>query len=270
MANKSEMPPAVILCGGQGTRLRDVTELLPKPMVRIGAQPIIWHIMKSYAAFNVKRFILCLGYKKEAFIEYFLNYHAYAADITVKLGGSSKPVYHNSHNEDDWEVTLSDTGDYAMTGSRIARIEKYLQNDDDFFLTYGDAVADVNIADLLQAHRQSDKDLTVTAVHPVGRFGEIDIEHENGRVSNFFEKPQIKSGYINGGFMVMKKTAVAKYLTLDRGLVFEQEPMRDILAQKEMQAFKHEGFWQCMDTPREHALLNKLWDSGAAPWTSNW
>lgn len=267
--NRTIMPPAMILCGGQGIRLRDVTELLPKPMVPVGPQPIVWHIMKTYAAFGIKRFILCLGYKRETFIDYFLNYHARATDITVKLGQKNQITYHGTSGEEDWEVTLADTGDRTMTGGRIARAAKYLKDsDEEFFLTYGDAVADVDISVLLKQHRLSGKMLTITAVHPAGRFGEMNII--NGAVVRFAEKPQTEDGFINGGFMVMNKCAVNKYLSTASELIFEQKPVNAILADKEMQAYKHEGFWQCMDTPREHALLNELWDSGKAPWTKNW
>ena len=267
--NKDLMPPAIILCGGQGTRLRDVTELLPKPMVPVGPQPIIWHIMKSYAAFGVKRFILCLGYKRETFIDYFINYHARATDITIKLNQKNQITYHGTSGEEDWEVTLVDTGDKTMTGGRIARAAKYLKDSDkEFFLTYGDAVSDVDIAALLKQHRLEDKLLTVTAVHPAGRFGEMSIA--DNKVVGFDEKPQTEDGFINGGFMLMNKDSIDKYLSTSVDLIFEQEPMRAILADGEMQAYKHNGFWQCMDTAREHALLNQLWDSGSAPWTKNW
>jgi len=263
------MPPAMILCGGQGTRLRDVTELLPKPMVPVGSQPIVWHIMKIYASFGVKRFILCLGYKRESFINYFTNYHACATDITIKLGQKDKITYHGTSGEEDWEVTLVDTGDKTMTGGRIARAAKYLkETDKEFFLTYGDAVSDVDISALFKKHQIGNKALTVTAVHPAGRFGEMSID--NDEVTGFDEKPQTEDGYINGGFMVMEKDTVSKYLSPAQDLIFEQEPMRNILKDSEMQAYKHDGFWQCMDTAREHALLNQFWDSGSAPWTKNW
>jgi glucose-1-phosphate cytidylyltransferase len=269
MDPKKTMPPAMLLCGGQGTRLRDVTEVLPKPMVPVGSQPIVWHIMKNYAAFGVKRFILCLGYQREVFINYFMNYHARATDITIRLGQKNQITYHGTSGEEDWEVTLVDTGDKTMTGGRVARAAKHLADTDkEFFLTYGDAVSDVNISALLEKHRLGDKFLTVTAVRPAGRFGEMSIDID--KVVGFHEKPQTQDGFINGGFMVIKKQAVSKYLSPAADLVFEQEPMHSILADGEMQAYKHDGYWQCMDTPREHALLNKLWDSGCAPWTKNW
>ena len=263
------MPPLMILCGGQGTRLRDVTELLPKPMVPIGPQPIVWHIMKIYAAFGVRRFILCLGYKREAFIDYFLNFRARASDITISLGKTHEITYHNQYREEDWTVTLADTGENTMTGGRVLKAAKYLADADrDFFLTYGDAVADVNITDLLAFHRKKDRMITMTAIRPSGRFGEL--EFANDRVSGFAEKPPRDSGYVNGGFMVLKKEAVARYIPVTHDIFFEQTPIQDAVAEKQMSAFKHEGFWQCMDTFREHKLLNDLWDSGKAEWTRYW
>jgi glucose-1-phosphate cytidylyltransferase len=263
------MPPAVILCGGLGTRIRDVSELLPKPMVPVGPQPIIWHIMKTYAAFGVKRFILCLGYKREVFIDYFLNYHARSTDITVKLGADRNIKYHNHTEEEDWEVTLADTGLYTQTGGRVGRAVKYLKDTDEhFFMTYGDAVSDINISELFKSHLESGKQLTVSAVHPAGRFGEMDIE--GNKVLGFDEKPQTTSGYVNGGFMVLRREFADKYLSEETGLVFEENCLKPAFHNGEVQAFPHEGFWQCMDTLREHQLLNKMWDNGNAPWTRNW
>lgn len=269
-ASTHNMPPAMILCGGQGTRLRDVAELVPKPMVPVGPHPIVWHIMKSYAAYGVSRFILCLGYKREVFIDYFMNYNARASDVTLRLGYKSDVIYHDSHEEEDWEVTLADTGDRTMTGGRIARAAKYLKPDDeDFFMTYGDAVSDVDISALLYRHQSVGKMLTVSAVHPAGRFGQMEIASD-GRVTGFSEKPQTESGFINGGFMVAKRDIIERYLTRDSGLVFEQEPMQAIQQDGQMSAYQHEGFWQCMDNPREYQLLNELWDNGQRPWTKSW
>jgi len=266
MKKKSKMPAAMILCGGQGTRIRDVTELLPKPMVPIGSHPIVWHIMKSYASFGVKRFILCLGYKREAFIDYFLNYHARATDITLHLGEESNVVYHGGHGEEDWEVTLVDTGDKTMTGGRIARASKYLGDDDsEFFITYGDAVADIDISALLAKHRELKKSLTVTAVHPVGRFGDL-VMDANGYVAAFREKPEAEEGVINGGFMVAQRSLVGRYLSTSSQLVFEQEPMNRIVGDGEMSAYEHYGFWQCMDTFAEYTFLNDWWNEGKASW----
>lgn len=265
----SDMPPLMILCGGKGTRLRDVTELLPKPMVPIGEQPILWHIMRSYAAFGVRRFILCLGYKRDCFVDYFLNFHAYAADVTVRLGKHGAITYHDQAAEADWEVTLANTGIDTMTGGRVSIAAKHLKPaDTTFFLTYGDAVSDLDIAASLAFHRQRNKLITVTAVHPEGRFGEMHLE--NGSVHGFEEKPARLDGYINGGFMVLEKEFVSRYLSTDKDLFFEQHPMRQAMADGQMTAFAHEGFWQCMDTPREYQLLNDLWKSGEAPWATRW
>ncbi|MBN1457807.1 MAG: glucose-1-phosphate cytidylyltransferase [Sedimentisphaerales bacterium] len=259
----------MILCGGQGTRIRDINEVLPKPMVPIGAYPIVWHIMKTYAAFGVKRFILCLGYKREAFVEYFLHYHARATDITIKLGKNGNITYHDTSGEEDWEVTLADTGDNTMTGGRVAIAAKYLQeNDTDFFLTYGDGVANVNITALLEYHYKHKPAITVTAVHPSGRFGEIKLN--KGLVTGFHEKPQTEEGLINGGFMVINKTFLEKYLNTDPDLLLEQEPMRRAMKDGQMAAYLHKGFWQCMDTAREYQLLSNLWKKDKAPWTESW
>ncbi|MDD5698409.1 MAG: glucose-1-phosphate cytidylyltransferase [Victivallaceae bacterium] len=263
------MPPVIILCGGLGTRIRDASELLPKPMVPVGPQPIIWHIMKIYAAYGVRRFILCLGYKREAFIDYFLNYHARSADITVKLGPGRNIKYHNHTEEEDWEVTLADTGLYTQTGGRVGRAAKYLADTDQYcFMTYGDAVADLDLKVLYQSHVASGKLITVSAVHPVGRFGELNLD--GPRVLGFDEKPQTVSGYINGGFMVLSREFLRRYVTEETDFCFEEAALKAALRNGEMQAFPHEGFWQCMDTAREHQLLNKMWDAGNAPWTKAW
>ena len=265
----NQSPPAMILCGGKGTRLRDVTELLPKPMVPIGKQPIIWHIMRSYASFGITRFILCLGYKREEFIDYFLNYHARSTDITVKLGRNRSIVYHDISGEDDWEVTLADTGQETMTAGRIRLAARYLNADDRYFhLTYGDAVADINVDKLMETHLKQQKLLTLSAVNPSGRFGEMTIE--KGIVKGFSEKPAICERHINGGFMVMEKAFIDKYIPKERDMFLESEPIAKATADDEAAAYFHHGFWQCMDTPREHQLLNELWDSGKAPWTKWW
>ncbi len=262
------MPPAMILCGGQGTRLRDVSELLPKPMVPVGGQPILWHIMKSYAAHGVKRFILCLGYKREVIVDYFLNYRARATDLTVHLGDRGRVTFHGRHQE-DWEVTLVDTGERTMTGGRVGLAAKYLKSTDrEFLLTYGDGVADIDIAASLRHHRAKGLALTVSAVHPAGRFGEMQLRA--GRVTGFHEKPQTESGLINGGFMVVDRGFIPRFLSGAADEVLEQEPMRRAAHEGQMSAYVHEGFWQCMDTPREHQLLNQLWESGTAPWTVPW
>jgi glucose-1-phosphate cytidylyltransferase len=260
----------MILCGGQGTRLRSVSETLPKPMIEIGSQPIIWHILKTYSAWGVNRFVLCLGYKRELFLDYFLNYRARSCDVTVRLGPEPATFFHECRGAlEDWCVTLANTGDATMTGGRVAAAQRHLHaEDEEFFLTYGDGVADVDLARLLAFHRCQGKAATVSAVHPTGRFGDIEIE--NNTAVSFHEKRQTASGWINGGFMVLTRRFVEKYLSGDPSEVLEEEPMRRAALDGEIAAFRHEGFWQCMDTPREHRLLNELWQKGCAPWKAAW
>ena len=260
---------AMILCGGKGTRLRDVSELLPKPMVSIGEQPIVWHIMKTYAAFGVHRFILCLGYKREAFVDYFMNYHLRTSDATIMLGHQSKLQFHGETEEANWEVTLAGTGLESMTGCRVFRASKYLKPEDEtFFLTYGDGVSDIDLNALYELHEKEQKLLTITAVHPESRFGGLMLDGNS--VTGFEEKPPQSESYINGGYMVVDRKFVEKYLFDDPSLVFERAPMKDASSAGEMNAFCHEGFWQCMDNQREYLMLNKLWESGRAPWTKYW
>ena len=266
---RNDMPPVMILCGGKGTRLREVTELLPKPMVPIGEQPIVWHIMKTYAAFGCRRFILCLGYKREAFVDYFMNYHLRTSDATITLGHNPKVRFHEDVPESDWEVTLVGTGLETMTGGRVARAAKYLKpTDREFFLTYGDGVADVDIAATLKLHRKAKRLITVSAVHPSARFGEMMMKGD--QIVKFDEKPVKSIKYINGGYMVVDRRFVKKYLTTDKDLFFEQAPMQQSALNGDMTVYKHEGFWQCMDTGREYELLNRLWKDGTAPWTRFW
>ena len=264
------MPPVMILCGGRGTRLREVTELLPKPMVPIGEQPIVWHIMKCYAAFGVRRFILCLGYKREEFVHYFLNFRALTSDITLHPGAPGGIRYAGACPEAEWEITLADTGPDSCTATRIRLAARHLQPADScFFLTYGDGLSDLDIGALLAAHRRSGKLLTVAAVHPEGRFGEL--QFDGGTVESFAEKPSRIAGYINGGFMAVNREFLDRYLPegCDDDF-FERRPMREAVRDRTMGAFPHDGFGQCMDTPREYQLLNQLWESGHAPWARYW
>ena len=268
-SEKPQMPPVMILCGGKGTRLQEVTELLPKPMVQIGEQPIIWHIMRTYAAFGVRRFILCLGYKREAFIDFFVNYHLRVSDATITLGHDPQIDFHDDVAEADWQVTLAATGLETKTAGRIARAAKYLSPaDQDFFLTYGDGVSDVDIMACLQEHRRHCVLATITAVHPAARFGEMLIQ--DGVVTRFDEKPSKPQGYINGGVMVMRREFIEKYISAERDEFLESGPLVSAVANRDVRAFYHEGFWQCMDTPREFTLLNQLWNQGRAPWTKFW
>jgi glucose-1-phosphate cytidylyltransferase len=251
----------VIFCGGLGTRLREETEYRPKPMVPIGERPILWHIMKLYAQHGHKDFILCLGYKGEVIKEYFRNYQWNTSDVTLKLGAKPQIKYHSTHDEEDWTVTLVDTGLNTMTGGRLKRALRFVQ-DDDFLVTYGDGVTDSNINATVAFHRAQKKTVTITCVQPAGRFGDLHIEGES--VSAFREKPEKENGYINGGFFVMNKR-VGEYLP-DDACVLEQEPLNRLAQEGQIAAYMHGGFWQCMDTFREQQLLTKLWTGGNAPW----
>lgn len=248
----------VLLAGGFGTRLSEYTDVIPKPMVAVGGKPILWHIMKTYAHYGHKDFYVALGYKAAVIKEYFLNYRALNADFSVDLAtGTVAP-----HQIDpvDWRVTLVHTGDASMTGGRVKRMRQYV-GDDTFMLTYGDGVADVDIDALLRFHKQHGKMVTVTAVRPAARFGELEIA--DSQVESFKEKPQMHEGWINGGFFVIEP----RFLDLIAGdaTLLEREPLEAAARMGELMAYKHEGFWHCMDTKRDHDLLESLWKEGA-PW----
>lgn len=251
----------VILCGGLGTRLREETEFRPKPMVPVGGRPILWHIMKSYAHQGHREFILCLGYKGEIIKDYFRNYHWNTSDVTLTLGPKPKIKYHSQHDEEDWTVTMIDTGETTMTGGRLKRALPYVK-DETFLLTYGDGVTDSDINASIRFHKKQKKILTMTAVQPPGRFGDLEIN--DGKVTAFKEKPERQTGFINGGFFVVDRR-IGKYLG-DDSCIFENEPMNTLAAEQQLVAYQHSGFWQCMDTYREQQLLNNLWTSGKAPW----
>jgi glucose-1-phosphate cytidylyltransferase len=255
---------AVILCGGQGTRIRDASEVLPKPMLPIGGKPMVWHIMKGYARHGVREFVLCLGYKGWLIKEFFLNYRAMTTDVTVTLGRHDALEFVGRHDEEDWKVTLAETGEETMTGGRVAAIRRYVEGDEHFCLTYGDGVSDVDVAKTLAFHRAHGKAATVTAVRPPGRFGEMRIE--DGAVTEFNEKPQATEGFINGGFFVLDAKRIWDYVGTDPKTIFEREPLRRLAADRQLVAFPHTGFWQPMDTAREYGLLNDLWTAGKAPW----
>lgn len=254
----------IILCGGKGTRLREETEYRPKPMVPIGNRPILWHIMKTYAHHGHKEFILCLGYKGDMIRDYFRNYLWHTCDSTLTLGRVPAVQFHNSHEEEDWSVTLADTGEDSMTAYRIRLVERYLGEDEEFLLTYGDGVGNIDIPASVQAHRAGGKICTLTAVHPPGRFGELGLEAD-GTVDGFNEKPQAEGGFINGGYMVCRR-GLFDYLPDDPGMMLEQAPMKKLTQDGELAAYLHEGFWQPMDTFQEFNLLNRMWASGEAPW----
>ena len=252
---------AVILCGGLGTRLREETEIKPKPMVCIGEQPILWHIMKLYRYYGVCHFILCLGYRGDVIRDYFLNYRLYHTDVAIDLE-TGKIEELQERNLEDWQVVLAETGTRSMTGARIRRSLNYVRGDQ-FFVTYGDGVANLDIGGLLKTHQEAGRMATVTAVHPSSRFGELALDGR--RVSSFKEKPQLHEGWINGGFLVMEKQAF-RNTTDDDALVLETDLLEDLAQRHELAVYRHEGFWQCMDTIREMQLLNELWQTGAAPW----
>ena len=256
----------VILCGGYGTRIRDVADNIPKPMIPIGGIPILWHIMKHYATLGHKEFILCLGYKSNTIKDFFLNYKSSVADFTIALDGTRPIEYHSQFSEADWLVTCAETGLETLTGGRIRRVKKYLENEDDFMLTYGDGVGNIDITKLLEFHKSHGKLLTITGVMPPGRFGEL-LHNPDGKVIEFNEKPQSSGGIISGGFMVCKK-GIFDYIENRDNVVFEKEPMARLVSDNQMMVYKHDGFWQPMDTYREYQLLNQLYDSGNAPWVT--
>lgn len=255
---------AVILCGGKGTRIRDAAENVPKPLVPIGGKPIVWHIMKHYAKFGIKDFILCLGYKGEQFKDFFLNYHSKVYDFTIDLGKPNNLTFHDPFNESDWKVTLVDTGEETMTAGRLRQVRKHLEGEEHFFLTYGDGLSDVDIMAALELHKKTGKITTLTAVHTCGRFGEISVK--DGIIRKFSEKPPQSQKRINGGYMVMDNARVWNHIGEDDALVLETDLLSPLSSIGELAAYEHDGFWQCMDSPREFELLNSIWATGRAPW----
>jgi len=250
----------VLLAGGMGTRLSEETVMRPKPMVEIGGKPILWHIMKMYSHYGFHDFIICLGYKGYMIKEYFANYFLHTSDVTFDIQHNRMEV-HQKYAE-PWKVTLVDTGDHTMTGGRVKRIQSYV-NGEPFLLTYGDGVADLNIAQLVAFHQAHRKHVTVTATQPIGRFGALTLERDN-IVKNFMEKPIGDGGWINGGFFVMQPE-VFRYI-IDDSTTLERDPMEKLAGEGELVAFKHYGFWQAMDTLRDKIHLEDLWASNKAPW----
>jgi len=254
----------VILCGGFGTRIRNVTEDIPKPMIPIGGSPILWHLMKYYAHGGYKEFILCLGHKGHLIKDFFLNYEAHSRDFTLTLGRNKSAAYHDPHKESGWKITFADTGLNAQTGARIKRVQKYLKGEENFMLTYGDGVGNIDLEKLVKFHLSHKKILTVSGVRPPGRFGELRVD-SNKRVTEFNEKPQAAAGRISGGFFVCRKE-LFDYVDDREDLVFEQEPAKELVKKGQMMMYEHDGFWQPMDTYRDHLLLNSLYERGEAPW----
>lgn len=254
---------AVLLAGGLGTRIREETEFRPKPMVEVGGRPILWHIMKNLSHFGITEFVVATGYKSSMIKDYFLNYEAQSNDFTVELGNRESLVFHGAHDEAEWKVTVAFTGDDTMTGGRVFKSAKYL-DDEPFLVTYGDGLADVDIDALRAIHEASGKLGTVTTVQPTSRFGVMDVD-DSGNVTQFREKPRL-DGWINIGFIIFQPEALRYF---DAECVLEQGPLVELANEHELSAYRHDGFWQPMDTFRESKMLNDLWNSGDAPW-KNW
>lgn len=252
----------VILCGGMGLRLREETETKPKPMIEVGGKPVLWHIMKTYAHFGFKDFILCLGYKGEVIKNYFYNYAMLNHDFTLKLGNPKNIDIHDDCAESDWQITLADTGISSLKGCRIKRIEKYVKGDT-FMLTYGDGLANIDVNELFSFHKKHGCIGTVTGVRPPSRFGEIIAKAD--RVTSFAEKPQVSHGLINGGYFVLNRE-IFNYLSDDECCDFEVGPLEKLAADGELMVYKHKGEWTCMDTYRDVLYLNNIWENGKAFW----
>lgn len=253
----------VILAGGKGTRISEESYLRPKPMIQIGDMPILWHIMKIYSFYGYNEFIICCGYKGYVIKEFFADYFLHMSDITFDFSNDNKVIIHNNVAE-PWKVTCIDTGKVTMTGGRIKKIQPYIPEGENFMLTYGDGVSDVNIHKLIECHKINNKIVTVTAVQPNGKFGMLNIL-DNGTVTEFLEKPQGDGGWINGGFMVLDHQ-VFDYLVDDEELIFEEKPLAQLASEGQLNAYKHSGFWKPMDTIRDKEQLNAMWKKNEAPW----
>ena len=255
--------PVFVLCGGLGTRLREETEFRPKPMVPVGNRPILWHIMRTYASHGFKKFVLCLGYKGEVIKSYFLNYAAMNSDLTVELKTNNLTV-HSIDHEQDWQVTMADTGELTMTGGRVARAAaKYLGDAQNFAVTYGDGLTDVDLAAEYQFHQREGRIGTVLAINPPSRFGELSID--GNKCVDFNEKPEFVEHWINGGYFFFNRRFLP-YLSTDESCVLEREPLAKLTRDGQLSVFRHGGFWACMDTQRDREQLDKLWTTGKAPW----
>ncbi len=253
----------VLLAGGFGTRISEYTQSIPKPMVPIGGKPILWHIMKYYSSFGHNEFIICLGYKGYVIKEFFFNYHKHHSNLTVNLADGSLEILDSS--PEPWKIHLIDTGDNVMTGGRLKRIKPYLNENEDFFLTYGDGVANVALDELLKFHHSHEGKVSMTSVVPPGRFGAIE-SNQNGCITNFLEKPKGDGQKINGGYFVVHPSALN---TIEGDHIsWEREPLEELTKQGNLYDFHHQGYWQCMDTKRDHDRLEKIWASNEAPWKS--
>ena len=252
---------AVILAGGLGTRLHEETDLKPKPMIEIGQRPILWHIMKTYSHYGVNDFIICCGYKGHVIKEYFANYYLHMSDVTFSIKSNNVKV--RQSKVEPWTITLVDTGESSLTGGRLKRVYDYIKNEDAFCFTYGDGVSDVDITKLIEFHKSHGKLATLTATRPPGRYGALKIM-SNGIVDRFQEKPDGEGGWINGGYFVLSPKVIERIT--DDSTSWEGEPLVDLASENELVAFKHDGYWQPMDTLREKNILNDLWSNNKAPW----
>ena len=250
----------VILAGGRGTRIQEESLIKPKPLIEIGSKPIIWHIMKSYSHYGFKEFVICCGYKGYLIKEYFANFSLHNSDVTIDIKKNEIKVHKN--NNEDWKITLIDTGDDSLTGGRILRIKDFV--DEEFLLTYGDGVADVNISKLVEHHKTNKKIATMTIVQPQGRFGVVEFNTKNNLIENFSEKLKGDGAWINGGFFVLNKK-IFKYLK-DDFTIWEKEPLENLSKENQLVAFKHDNFWYPMDTMRDKVYLENLWNQNKAPW----
>ncbi len=253
----------VILAGGLGTRISEESHLKPKPMITVGEQPILWHIMKYYSAFGFQDFVICCGYKGYCIKEYFADYYLHRSDVTFDFSQENKMTVHSNVAE-PWRVTLVDTGLNTQTGARVKRIQKYIGNES-FMLTYGDGVSDVNLKALIQQHQESGCVVTLTGIQPGGRFGVLDVDESKNVVRGFREKAKEDGGWINGGFMVMEPE-VFDYLSGDMNCVLERGPLENLAKDGKLGVYRHHGFWQCMDTQRDRSQLVSLWEEGKAEW----
>ncbi len=255
--------PVVILCGGQGTRIREVSERLPKAMVDIGGRPVLWHIMKQFSHYGFRRFILCLGYKGWDIKQFFLDYRAHLSDFTVALSQEHAPIFHDGRADESWEITFAETGLEAGTGARMRRIRNYVDTPS-FMMTYADGVSSVNVESLVKTHTASGKIGTVTAIHPTSKYGELHVKDD--QVYDFAEKPNTVEGWVSGGFFVFEKSFLDDYLDDDPNLFLEQGPLQRLARDGQLSVHRHEAFWTGMDTFKEYTFLNELWSAGNAPW----
>jgi len=255
--------PVFILCGGLGTRIKEETELRPKPMIPIGGRPILWHIMRHYRKHGFRRFVLCLGYKSHVIKDFFLNYSTLNSDFTINLQTNEKKV-HSAHYDEDWEVTLAYTGELTMTGARVSRaLKRYLGDSEHFAVTYGDGLTNVDLKDEFRFHLDHDKVGTVLGVNPPSRFGEVCLNGDE--VMKFEEKPEFPQNWVNGGYFFFRREML-DYLSDEESCVLEKEPLKHLATEGQLNLYRHQGFWACMDTQRDRDRLETLWKEGAAPW----